>query len=146
MNEYLVLSDVSNLRFKPLVYCVFRIDPLPNLEISLLQIKLLQILKVLRIFRSMRLSLRSTISIGPFSKSIFFSLIYLILDHIRLFEWQLRLDEWFYVVHGSAQDVEGLCLIKPQLLQMVPRILLENESAISSQDARFVEGSHYFLD
>ena len=60
-------------------------------------------------------------------------------------EVQLRVHHALDVHCGAPEQVKRLGLVETHLLKVVPRILLEYESAITSQHIRLVEGAHDLL-
>lgn len=139
VDKHLVVTNVGYLGFEPLVDSILSVNPLPNFELPVFKVKLPTVRKILWIFIWLLL-LSLSISKPPiveFQKVFWFQCF--LVRHTRV-------HQALGVFDGSAQDVEAFSLVEPYLFQIVPCILLENKSSVSSQNRSFVESPHYFLD
>ena len=64
---------------------------------------------------------------------------------MSFFQIQLRLKHALDVAHSSSEHIKRLGLIKSELLEIVPRILLKYESTVPSENISFIERSHDLL-
>ena len=139
VDEHLALSNLSHLCFQPLINRVFHVKPHANLKFTLACGKLFQVSKI---FSRLAVGIRS-LSLSEAAVLMNDSVIF---GSFRRLKIHLRVKKTAHVLYTTTKNIEAFCLVEPHLLQVVPGVLLENQSSVPTEHVSFIERSQDFLD